>query len=67
MSAARPSARRSRILKQAIEKRLQRLLEQNPLRTDFQRHYEEIVAEYNREKDRVTIEKTFEDLLFYYQ
>ena len=50
-------------LKQAIEQRLQRLLEQNPLRTDFQQHYEEIVAEYNREKDRVTIEKTFEALL----
>ncbi|MGB3222585.1 MAG: hypothetical protein WBB23_07270 [Desulforhopalus sp.] len=30
---------------------------------DFRRHYEEIVAEYNREKDRVTIEKTFEALL----
>lgn len=50
-------------LKQAIENRLQRLLQQNPLRTDFQRHYEEIVAEYNREKDRMTIEKTFEALL----
>ena len=50
-------------LKTAIEKRLQRLLQQNPLRTDFQKHYEEIVAEYNREKDRVTIEKTFEALL----
>jgi type I restriction enzyme R subunit len=50
-------------LKTAIEQRLQRLLQQNPLRTDFQRHYEEIVAEYNREKDRVTIEKTFEALL----
>ncbi|QPB72259.1 type I restriction endonuclease subunit R [Magnetovirga frankeli] len=49
-------------LKNAIEQRLQRLLQQNPLRTDFQRHYEEIVAEYNREKDRVTIEKTFEML-----
>ncbi len=35
---------------------------QNPLRTDFQQHYEQIVAEYNREKDRVTIEKTFEEL-----
>ncbi len=52
-------------LKTAIEQRLQRLLQQNPLRTDFQRHYEEIVAEYNREKDRVTIEKTFESLLQY--
>ncbi|MFH2000392.1 MAG: type I restriction endonuclease subunit R [Planctomycetota bacterium] len=50
-------------LKAAIEQRLQCLLQQNPLRTDFQRHYEEIVAEYNREKDRVTIEKTFEALL----
>ena len=50
-------------LKQVIDKRLQHLLEQNPLRTDFQKHYEEIVAEYNREKDRVTIEKTFEELL----
>lgn len=50
-------------LKTAIEERLQRLLRQNPLRTNFQRHYEEIVAEYNREKDRVTIERTFEALL----
>ncbi len=50
-------------LKTAIEQRLQCLLRQNPLRTDFQRHYEEIVAGYNREKDRVTIEKTFEALL----
>lgn len=54
-------------LKAVIEKRLQRLLKQNPLRTDFQRHYEEIVAEYNREKDRVTIEQTFEALFRYEQ
>ncbi len=50
-------------LRQAVEQRLQRLLAQNPLRTNFQQLYEEIVAEYNREKDRVTIEKTFEALL----
>ena len=50
-------------LKDAVEKKLRRLLEHNPLRTDFQRHYEAIVAEYNREKDRVTIERTFEALL----
>ena len=62
---ARTPARRTTVqnLKTAIERRLQRLLEQNPLRTDFQRHYETIVAEYNREKDRVSIEKTFEALL----
>ena len=50
-------------LKAAIEKRLARMLAQNPLRTDFQQHYENLVADYNREKDRVTIEKTFEALL----
>lgn len=54
-------------LRQAVEQRLQRLLLQNPLRTDFQQHYEQIVAEYNREKDRVTIEKTFEALLKFVQ
>ena len=43
-----------------IEKRLQRMLLQNPLRTNFQQHYEKIVDEYNNEKDRVIIEKTFE-------
>ena len=33
------------------------------MRTDFQRHYEKVVAEYNREKDRLTIEQTFEALI----
>jgi len=50
-------------LKAVIDQRLQSLLQRNPLRTDFQQHYEDIVAEYNREKDRVTIEKTFEELM----
>ena len=50
-------------LKAVIEKRLAMMLAQNPLRTDFQQHYENLVAEYNREKDRVTIERTFEALL----
>ncbi|MEO7479523.1 MAG: hypothetical protein ABIT70_02805 [Sulfuriferula sp.] len=49
-------------LRQAVEQRLQRLLLQNPLRTDFQQHYELIVSEYNREKDRATLETTFEAL-----
>ncbi|MCO6045920.1 type I restriction endonuclease subunit R [Aeoliella sp. ICT_H6.2] len=50
-------------LRQAVENRLQKLLAANPLRTDFQQHYEQIVSEYNREKDRLTIERTFEALL----
>ena len=49
-------------LRHSVENRLRRLMQQNPLRTDFQQHYEEIVAEYNREKDRVAIEQTFEAL-----
>jgi type I restriction enzyme R subunit len=54
-------------LKQAVEARLARLLAQNPLRTNFQHHYEDVVAAYNREKDRLTIEQTFEALLRFNQ
>lgn len=50
-------------LKQVIENKLKHLIERNPMRADLQKHYEEIVAEYNREKDRVIIEKTFEALM----
>ena len=50
-------------LKHLVETRLRRLLERNPLRTDFQEHYEGVVAAYNREKGRLTIERTFETLL----
>ncbi len=54
-------------LRQAVEQRLRRMLAQNPLRTDFQAHYEQIVTDYNREKDRATIERTFEALLRFVQ
>lgn len=54
-------------LKQAIDKKLGRLMGQNPTRTDFQDHYEEIIADYNREKDRVLIEATFDALFRFYQ
>ena len=50
-------------LKDLIETKLKRMLEKNPLRTDFNKRYLEIIAEYNFEKDRVTIEKTFEELM----
>ncbi len=46
-----------------IENRLNKMLRRNPLRTDMQAHYEKIIAEYNSEKNRVTIEQTFEELL----
>lgn len=50
-------------LKDAIQRKLDQMLRQNPLRTDFQRHYEGLVAAYNDEKDAVTIEQTFAALL----
>ena len=50
-------------LKEVIEKKLLKMLMQNPTRTDFQKHYEEIVDAYNNEKDQVTIEATFEALI----
>ena len=50
-------------LKIAIEKRLAVMVAQNPLRTDFQQHYEDLVARYNQEKDAVIIQQTFEALL----
>ena len=50
-------------LKTVIEKKLQRLVQKNSLRTNFQEHYEKIITEYNKEKDRQNIEATFEELL----
>lgn len=50
-------------LKGAIEQRLNQMLAQNPLRTNFQEHYEALVADYNKEKDHATIEQTFAALL----
>ena len=50
-------------VKATVEAKLAALLARNPLRTDFQRRYEEIVAAYNSEKNRLTIEQTFEALL----
>ena len=54
-------------LKTVIEKKLQLLVQRNPLRTNFQEHYEKIIAEYNKEKDRQSIEATFEALLKFVQ
>ena len=46
-------------IRDILEQKLAEMLARNPLRMDFQRKYEEIVADYNREKDRTTIEETF--------
>ena len=62
-SASRSKRTAVQSIKATIEVKLAAMLSRNPLRTDFQRRYEEIVAAYNSEKDRQTIEQTFEALL----
>ena len=49
-------------IREIVEQKLAEMLARNPLRMDYQERYEEIVAAYNREKDRVTIEETFRRL-----
>ena len=46
-----------------LEQKLQQMIATNPLRMDYYKKYQEIIADYNREKDRVTIEETFRRLL----
>ena len=50
-------------VRRLVEDKLAQMLAQNPLRMDYYRKYSEIVADYNREKDRVTIEETFAKLV----
>lgn len=44
---------------QIVEQKLARMLAINPERMDYYKKYQEIVADYNRDKDRITIEETF--------
>jgi type I restriction enzyme R subunit len=50
-------------LKDRIERQLRRMVDQNPLRVDFYQKYQEIIDDYNRGKDAVTIEDTFRQLI----
>lgn len=50
-------------LRELVEKKLLHMLARNPSRMDYYRKYQEIIADYNREKDRVTAEDTFVRLL----
>ena len=46
-----------------IQQRLDRMLAANPNRRDYYERYRQIIEEYNSEKDRTNIEKTFEALM----
>lgn len=50
-------------LKEKIEKKLQHMVDRNPLRVDFYLRYQEIIDDYNRGKDAVTITETFKKLV----
>ena len=50
-------------IREIVEQKLAEMLARNPRRMDYQRKYEEIIAGYNQEKDRVTVEETFRRLM----
>jgi type I restriction enzyme, R subunit len=50
-------------IREAVEAKLQQMMAVNPTRMDYYRRYEEIIADYNREKERATVEATFAELI----
>ena len=50
-------------IQELLQERLARLLAENPSRINFYERYQEIIMAYNREQNRATIEKTFEELM----
>lgn len=49
-----------------LQQKLAQMLANNPMRMDYYKKYQQIIADYNRDKDRITIEETFaqvEDLM----
>lgn len=52
-----------RDLQEIIQQKLAAMLFSNPNRINYYDHYQQIIDDYNNEKDRATIEKTFTDLM----
>jgi type I restriction enzyme R subunit len=50
-------------IRDVVENKLRQMLAQNPLRMDYYKKYQGIIADYNREKDRATVEATFAQLV----
>ncbi len=46
-------------IRELVEKKLAQMMAANPLRMDCYKKYQAIIADYNREKDRATVEATF--------
>lgn len=49
-------------IREIVEKKLAEMMARNPRHMDYYKRYQEIIADYNREKDRVSIEETFSKL-----
>ncbi len=49
-------------LQEAIEQKLEKMVQQNPLRLEFYDRYKKIIHDYNQGKDLQTVQKTFEKL-----
>ena len=50
-------------VRQIVEDKLAKMLAWNPQRMDYYKKYSDIIADYNREKDRVSVEDTFAKLV----
>ena len=46
-------------IRKILEDKLAQMLARNPLRMNFEKKYQEIIAAYNQDKDRATVEQTF--------
>lgn len=49
-------------LKSLVEKKLDKMVDQNPLRIDYYERYQQIIEEYNQGKEEVTIREVFDQL-----
>jgi type I restriction enzyme R subunit len=50
-------------LQERIQARLDRMMAENPSRLDLYKRYQDIIAEYNKDKDDAEIQRVFEDLM----
>jgi type I restriction enzyme R subunit len=50
-------------IRQIVEDKLAQMLATNPLRMNYEKKYQEIIAAYNQDKDRTTVEDTFAMLM----
>ena len=50
-------------IQELLQERIEQMLSQNPVRINFYEKYQEIIREYNQEKNQANIEQTFEELM----